>query len=119
MATKDINEFELGFHMSSTIEYPVIVNRNLPDHSITPIGRIYQNFGDGEEPVIYILADNDGKEICSPTTDWITAENNFEIYAKQLARKEREAMFMELADREQEIKKVRINKKKKTKQLEI
>jgi hypothetical protein len=118
METKDRDEVVMDFHMPGTINYPVIVSRSLPDNSNIPIGRIYQNSGDGEGAVIYISADNDGEEICPPTTDWITAENNFEKYAKQLARKEMEAMFMEMANREQEIKKVRINKIKKTIQLD-
>jgi hypothetical protein len=115
--TKDRNEFAMDFKIPGAIEYPVIVNRSLPDHSIIPIGRIYQNYGGQEESVIYISVDKDGEEICPPTTDWITTENNFEKYAKQLAGKERDAIFMEMADREYEMKKARINKKK-IKQLE-
>ena len=102
------------FKLPDKFTDPVIVSRYLPDYSLISIGRIYQDFDDDQGTVTYVSIDNEGEEINPPTTDYHEAENGFEKYAraisKQSLEKEWGTKANELAEREEEITKVRLAK---------
>ena len=89
----------------------VIVSRVLPDNSAEPIGKIYPDFGNGEDPAMYISANNQGEELFPPTSDFVDLENKFEKYSKELAEKslieEMNIRAEEFEEREESIKGIR------------
>jgi|ERR1017187_1300911 hypothetical protein len=104
----------IDFSMPETVSDSIIVRQCMSGSEAKPIGRIYQDFSlDSEGTVTYNTINNNGEEICPPTTDWIAVENSFAQYAKELAIKERDAVWIKLAEREEEIKNIRNNKNQK------
>jgi hypothetical protein len=117
--TEHGKEVFIDFRMPKMHADPVIVSRFLPDSSLKPIGRIYQNLDDETDSVTYISTDNQGEEIIPPTTDYLEAERGFENYAKQVTQKsfteDLEAKAHEFEEREVEIKKMRQEKNRNIK----
>jgi hypothetical protein len=62
----------------------IIVSRVLPDDSAEPIGKIFPDFGNGEDSVMYISVNNNGEMLFPATSDFVDLENKFEKYSKEL-----------------------------------
>lgn len=122
MKNKFRDGVSVSFSLPKDSSSPIIVNRYLPNGTTEQIGRIYQNFSEGEYPN-YVSVDNQGEELFPPTTDWIKAETNFEKYAYELAEKSlaeaREKAYMEMVEREDALHKLRNSKHYHTQALSI
>lgn len=99
----------------------IVVSRVLPDNSAEPIGKIYPDFGDGEDFTMYISANIHGEVLFPATPDFVDLENKFEKYSKELAEKSLvEGMEAEdFEKREETIKSLRNWKIKKKEILQI
>ena len=75
------------FSTPDPITNAILVSRVLPDHHAEPIGKVYPDFGDGEDVAMYVSSNNHGERLFAPTSDFIDLENQFEKYAKELAEK--------------------------------
>ena len=99
------------FSTPDPITNAIVVSRVLPDNSAEPIGRIYPDFGNGEDSVMYVSTNDQGKLLFPPTSDFVDLENKFEKYAKELAEKsiteEMNARAEEFEEREESIKGIR------------
>lgn len=119
MNTKYRNEVFAHFKLAKVLADPVIVSRVLPDNSLKPLGRIYQNMNEEVGSVTYISTDNNDEEIFPPTTDYLEAECGFEKYAKEVTQKslieDWEMKANEFAEREGDITKIRSGKNKNVK----
>ena len=107
------------FSLPESMEAPVIVR--LKGSEI--IGRIYQDFGDGEGAVTYTPISKDGEELCLPTNDWCTVEEACHKYASKLSEKylteERDKRWNEIADKYEELETIRQRKNHRTRKHEL
>lgn len=94
MKTELINEVFADFKIPEIPFGHVKVNRFHADGKTSPLGRIYQDFGNGDGILTYVSVDNEGEELFPPTEDWCTVENNFEKYAKRLSGRQEEITML-------------------------
>ena len=122
MKTKSSDSVSVSFSLPKDSFSPIIVNRYLPNDTTEQIGRIEQDFSEGDYPV-YISTDNSGEKLFPPTTDWTTAETNFEKYAYELAEKAlataREEAYKEMAERTETLNKLRNKKYRQAQELSL
>jgi len=78
------------FRMPDKPFAPVIVNRFHADGDISLLGRIYQDYGNGDGILTYVSVDNHGEELFPRTEDWCAVESSFEKYAKTISQREEE-----------------------------
>ena len=103
MKTEMINEVFADFKMPDRPFGHVIVNRFHADDTASPLGRIYQDFGNGDGVLTYVSVDNQGEELFPRTEDWCTVENNFESYAKRISQREEEINMLRAIKTNQEL----------------
>ena len=102
MNTKSENKRFADFSMPAQPYGPVIVSRIGAGGSASPIGRIYQDFGNEEGIITYLAFDSEGEELFSPTEDWSEMENQFEKYAKNYSQRREEIKKIRLSKNQQE-----------------
>ena len=103
MKTELINEVFADFKIPERPFGHVIVSRFHTDGNTSPLGRIYQDLGNGERMLTYISVDSNGEELFPPTEDWCTVENNFERYAKKISQREEEINMLRAIKNNQEL----------------
>jgi hypothetical protein len=74
----------IRFSSPDPITSSITVSRVLSDKSSEPIGKIYPDFGNGEDSAMYVSTDSLGNALFPPTSDFVDLESRFERYAKEL-----------------------------------
>lgn len=112
MKKKSEERAPINFSLPETLADPVIVRRTLPDRRAEIIGRIFQDFKNEDGLVIYCAVNREGEGICLPTEDFGEVEDAFQKYAKRLEFEEWRQCWLELAERQDEISRIREGKRK-------